>query len=47
MKVTKERPPGKLRMQELRDLNQAELMQEDKDRRYKDANEPKRVGVST
>ena len=44
MKLTKERAPAKLRMQELRDMNQAELMQEDKDKRYKDANEPKRVG---
>ena len=43
MKVTKERAPGKLRMQDLRDMNQVELMQEDKDKRYKDANEPKRV----
>lgn len=38
MKITKEKPPAKLRMQELRDMNQVELTQDDKDKRLKDAN---------
>ena len=43
MKVTKERPPAKLRMQELRDLNQVELTDDDRDKRYKEANAPQKA----
>ena len=43
MTVTKEKPPAKLRMQELRELNQIELTQDDKDKRRNDANAAKRV----
>ncbi|CAL8468757.1 g8297 [Coccomyxa elongata] len=38
MKLTREKPPAKLRMQELRDMNQVELTQDDRDKRLKDAN---------
>ncbi len=38
MKITKEKPAAKLRMQELRDMNQTELTQDDRDKRLKDAN---------
>ena len=38
MKLSKERPPAKLRMQELRDLNQVELTEDDREKRYKEAN---------
>ncbi|EIE22278.1 hypothetical protein COCSUDRAFT_55974 [Coccomyxa subellipsoidea C-169] len=38
MKITKEKPAAKLRMQELRDMNQIELTQDDRDKRLKDAN---------
>ncbi|KAK9915043.1 hypothetical protein WJX75_004069 [Coccomyxa subellipsoidea] len=38
MKITREKQPAKLRMQELRDMNQVELTQDDRDKRMKDAN---------
>ena len=43
MKMTREKPPAKLRMQELRDINQVELTQDDRDKRLKDANAATKV----
>lgn len=43
MNLTREKPPAKLRMQELRDMNQVELTQDDRDKRLKDANAATKV----
>jgi hypothetical protein len=43
MKVSREKKPAKLRMQELRDLNQVELTQDDIDRRLDASNAPTKV----
>lgn len=43
MKITREKPAAKLRMQELRDINQIELTQDDRDKRLKDANTSHKV----
>lgn len=45
MKLTREKPPAKLRMQELRDMNQVELTQDDRDKRLKDANAAIKVNL--
>lgn len=43
MKLTREKPAAKLRMQELRDMNQVSLTQDDRDKRLKDANAATKV----
>jgi hypothetical protein len=47
MKITREKQPAKLRMQELRDMNQVELTQDDRDKRMKDANTATKVTTKT
>lgn len=43
MTIGREKPPAKLHMQELRDMNQIELTQDDRDKRWNDANAVKKV----
>ena len=47
MKITREKQPAKLRMQELRDMNLVELTQDDRDKRMKDANTATKVTTKT
>ncbi|CAL5221468.1 g3664 [Coccomyxa viridis] len=46
MKITKEKAAKPVLMQELRDMNQIEMDSDDKEKRWKEANAPKRITPS-